>query len=120
VSQTRPPLHSLALACHAALALAAGALADSAAGGALAGAALAAVAAAPLVATLPGLARTPRMRTWVALLLVLYTGATSVEVVASAGSAKLASVALLIAVLELAVLLALSRGSRAPPPAARG
>lgn len=75
---------------------------------------------APLLATLPGLARGQRQtEQWLAVLLVLYVGATSVEVVARAG-APLVNTALLASVAELSVLLVLIRRSRDRSPTAHG
>ena len=75
---------------------------------------------APLLATLPGLARgEPQTQRWLAVLLVTYVGATSVEVVARAG-APLVSTALRAAVVELGVLLVLIRRSRDRSPSAHG
>ena len=118
------PVHSLLnavmLACHALLAVAVGVLVYTAAGSRLAGVVLALAAAGPLLATLRGLVKSTRTRPWVALLLVVYAGATSVEVVATSGAATLASGALLAAVLELSVLLVIIRRSQVQPPAVRG
>ncbi len=99
------------------LALAVAALAFSFVSSPLAGSGLAILAAAPLLATLHGLATAPRARPWVALLLVLYAGGASIEVVATLGAAHLASVVLLAAVLELGMLLAIIRRSRSRRPA---
>ncbi len=118
-SPQRSPLETVALACQVVLALAVAALAFSAANSPAAGALLALLAAAPLLATLRGLAASARARPWVALLLVLYAGAASVEVVATLGSAHLASVALLAAVLELGVVLTIIRRSQTPRRATR-
>jgi hypothetical protein len=52
-------------------------------------------------------------------MLVAYVGGASVEVVAQAGNARMASVALLVAVLELGLLLALIRRSAHAAPGAR-
>jgi uncharacterized membrane protein len=114
---TRPRLATAVQVCHAALTICVAALVYRAADGALAGAALALLAVAPLLATLRGLASPSRTRAWAALLLVLYVGGTSVEVVATSGTARLASVVLVTAALELALLLALIRRSRALPRA---
>jgi hypothetical protein len=78
--------------------------------------AIAAVLAAPLLLTLRGLieARRPTLQ-WLAVLLVPYIGGLSVEVVARSGDAPALSVALIAAVLELGLLLSLSR--RSPPSA---
>lgn len=116
----RSLLNAVVLACHALLAVAVGALVYTAASSPLAGSVLALAAAAPLLATLHGLATSTRTRPWVALLLVVYAGATSVEVVATSGAVTLASGALLAAVLELSVLLVVIRRSRIQPPAVRG
>jgi uncharacterized membrane protein YoaK (UPF0700 family) len=64
----------------------------------------------PLLLLAPGLAagrRTSQQR--LAVLLVAYIGGISVEVVARSGGAPLLSVALLAAVLELGLVLALTR-----------
>jgi uncharacterized membrane protein len=66
----------------------------------------------PLLLTLRGLAagrRSTEQR--LCVLLVLYIGGAAVEVVAQSGAAPLASVALLAATLELALLLVLIRRS---------
>ena len=78
--------------------------------------ALVAVLLAPLLLTLRGLLATRRATLQrLAVLLVAYIGGISVEVVARSGDAPLLSVALLSALLELGLLLALTRR-----PAARG
>jgi uncharacterized membrane protein len=114
----RSPLRQVAIACHALLiaTLAAAAVTfDATASRAL----VAALIVAPLLATLPGLVRGRReVEHWLAVLLVLYVGATSVEVVARAGAAPLVSAALLAAVAELGLLLALIRRSRDRSPTA--
>jgi len=113
------PLRWSALACHTLLATLLG-VSVLAGGVTLARAALAAALLAPLAATTPGLAfgRRPVER-WLAVLLVVYIGGTSVEVVAQAGAAPLLGAALLAAVLELGLLLALIRrpARRSPPTA---
>jgi len=77
-----------------------------------------AVCLLPLALALPGLAAgRHRTRQWLALLLVVYIGAAAVEVVATLGSARACAAVLLIALLELALLFALSR--RPPPRSAR-
>jgi hypothetical protein len=64
----------------------------------------------PLMLTLRGLsAGRQATERYLAVLLVAYIGGTSVEVVARAGDARLFSIALLAAVLELGLLLALIR-----------
>jgi len=64
----------------------------------------------PLLLTLRGLGAGQRATLQrVAVLLVAYIGGTSVEVVARSGDARLLSVALLAALLELGLLLALIR-----------
>ena len=64
----------------------------------------------PLMLTLRGLSAGRRVaERYLAVLLVAYIGGASVEVVARAGDARLLSIALLAAVLELALLLALIR-----------
>jgi hypothetical protein len=82
--------------------------------------ALALALVSPLLLTLRGLVRA-RLVTLqrLAVLLVAYVGGTSVEVVAQAGDARMASVALLAAVLELGLLLALIRRSARAAPGAR-
>jgi uncharacterized membrane protein len=78
--------------------------------------AFAAIVLAPLLLVLRGLAAGRRTtEQWLAVLLVVYIGGTSVEVVARSGSAPLLAIALLAAVLELGLLLALIRR-----PAAHG
>ncbi len=81
---------------------------------------LALLLVAPLLVTLRGLVReraTTLQR--LAVLLVVYIGGASVEVVAQAGDAPLLSAALLAAALELGLLLALIRRGRPPAPSAR-
>jgi hypothetical protein len=112
-------LNAVVLGCHAVLAAAVGTLVYSAAASPRAGLALALVAIAPLLATFRGVATSAAARSWVALLLVLYAGGMSIEVVASSGAAHVASVALLTAVLELGLLLAIIRRSRPRSRAAR-
>ena len=111
------PLETAVLVCHTVLALAVAALVFSFVSSLPAGLALAVLAAAPLLATLHKLAASAHARPWVALLLVLYAGAASIEVVATLGAAHLASVVLLAAVLELGMLLAVIRRSRTLRPA---
>ncbi len=67
-------------------------------------------ALAPLAAAWPGLYR-GRLYTyqWTALTLVLFAGASIVEVVASLGGAVVATLVLLAALVELALLFLLSR-----------
>ena len=119
VGSSLAPWRRMALVCHSLLVAT---IALSALGADPSGLGLLAAAAilAPLLATLPGLARGQRQtQRWLAVLLVLYVGATSVEVVARAG-APLVSTALLAAVAELSVLLVLIRRSRDPSPSAHG
>lgn len=74
----------------------------------------------PLLLTLRGLAvgrRSSEQR--LCVLLVVYVGGAAVEVVAHSGAAPLASVALLAATLELALLLVLIRRSPRRAEAAR-
>jgi hypothetical protein len=72
--------------------------------------AAAALALVPLLLTLRGLAGNRRITLQrLAVLLVAYIGGTSVEVVAHSGNAPLMSAALLAAVLELGLALALIR-----------
>ena len=74
----------------------------------------------PLLLTLRGLARGQRaIEQRVAVLLIVYIGGASVEVVAHAGDAPLMSIGLLAAALELALLLALIRRSARLAPSAR-
>jgi hypothetical protein len=119
MSAARSPLVTAVLATHLALALSVAALAFRTAASPLAGAALGLIVAAPLVATLRGLGAPSRARAGAAVLLVAYVGVTSVEVVATLGAAKLASLALLLAVLDLAILLVLIRRSQPLPRATR-
>ncbi len=71
---------------------------------------LAALVLLPLLLTLRGLAAGRRaIEQRLAVLLVVYVGGTSVEVVAQSGSVPLVSAALLAAALELGLLLALTR-----------
>jgi hypothetical protein len=110
-------LRGAALACHCAL-LAAVAIVVLGGAPTSARALAAALAAAPLIATLRPLAIARRAALpWLAVLLVAYTGAAIVEVVASAGAERAAAVALLAAVGELGVVLALTRrlAARAAP-----
>jgi hypothetical protein len=112
------PLRALVLACQLALivVLAAAILRDGVTLGHLLGAAAAAL---PLALTLRGLAAGRReVQRWLAVALIPYAGALSVEVVARAGGATLLGAGLLIAVLELGLLLALIRRP-AHPSAAR-
>jgi uncharacterized membrane protein len=82
--------------------------------------AFAALAALPLLLTLRGVARERRGTLQrLAVLLVAYIGGLSVEVVAHSGAAALFNAALLTAVLELSLALALIRRSRPPFPRAR-
>src|SRR5215203_3626925 len=75
-------------------------------------AAVAALLALPLLLTLHGVTQgRPSTLQWLAVLLVAYIGGLSVEVVARTGDALLFDVALLTAVLELALALALIRRS---------
>ena len=72
--------------------------------------ALAVVVLLPLLLTLRGLWQGSRpVEQRLAVLLVVYIGGTSVEVVARSGGMPLLSTALLAAVLELGLLLALTR-----------
>src|SRR4051812_45386132 len=110
----RNPLRLFALACHALLLIASAALLyrmfDASPWREIAGA----VAAGPLLLTVAGL-RAGRGRTeqWLALWLVVYAGAAVMEVVASAGATRLASVALFASIAELAILVTLNRRSAA-------
>jgi uncharacterized membrane protein len=79
------------------------------------GAALVAIVLAPLLLVLPGLVRGDRrIEQRLAVLLVPYIGGISMEVVARAGASFALNVALLAAVLELGLLLALIRRPRSP------
>lgn len=80
--------------------------------------ALTAGAALPLIGAVPGLLRGRRYTyQWLAFALVGYAGVAAVEVVASLGRSPFASLALLAALLELALLFTLNR---VPPRANRG
>lgn len=71
---------------------------------------LACAAVAPLALAFPGLLRgRRRTHSWAALLMVLFAGGATVEVVASQGRAPLVSVVLLAALVELALLFLISR-----------
>ena len=105
------PLRRIALACHIALMLLL-AIATLAAGITSALVCAAAAIVAPLLIALRALlTRRSGAERWLAVLLVPYAGALSVEVVARVGAAPLLSAGLLICVLELGVLLALIRSS---------
>jgi uncharacterized membrane protein len=118
VPAARSPLELLVLGCHAALAVSMGVVAFGAFQAPWRELA-AVLASLPLVAALPGLiARRRRALSWLALLLVAYAGAAVVEVVASAGAHRAASLASLAAVAELGLLPMLSR--RWPWTTARG
>ncbi|HVY63378.1 MAG TPA: DUF2069 domain-containing protein [Gammaproteobacteria bacterium] len=111
---TRSTLGRAVLACHVALALL---IAAAVASGGVTPPRLGLLAfvLAPLLATLYGLVTQRRgTERWLAVLLVPYAGALSVEVVARSGAAPSLSAALLICVLELGLLLALirARGAR--------
>jgi ABC-type multidrug transport system permease subunit len=74
--------------------------------------AVAALLATPLLLTLSGLLAARRVTLQrLAVLLVAYIGGLCVEVVARSGDAPALAVALLVAVLELGLLLALTRRS---------
>jgi hypothetical protein len=74
----------------------------------------------PLLLTLRGLARGRRViEQRLAVLLIVYIGGASVEVIARAGDAPVMSIGLLAAALELALLLALIRRSAHLVPGAR-
>jgi len=106
------PLRRIALVCHVALILLL-ATATLAAGITPLLLCVAAAVVAPLLIALYALATRRRgAERWLTVLLVPYAGALSVEVVARAGAAPWLSAGLLICVLELGVLLALSRSSR--------
>ena len=116
----RNPLRLAALACHVLLLIASAALLYRTFGASPWRELGAALAAGPLLLTLAGL-RAGRGRTeqWLALWLVVYAGVAAMEVVASAGATRLASVALFASVVELAILLTLNRRSAARARAAR-
>jgi uncharacterized membrane protein len=79
------------------------------------------LAVTPLLVALWGLLTRRRAAApWLALLLVVYCGAASVEVVANAGAARAASAALLAAIAELGCLLVIIRRSRPHPPTGAG
>jgi uncharacterized membrane protein len=120
-----PPRHSalrsVALAAHTTLAATLAWLTLTAGTSAMTRAVMCVAAVVPLVATLPGLAGGRRtVERWLALLLVVYVGAATVEVVATSGRAALASIALLAAVAELGLVLALIRRSPSRPRASGG
>ena len=76
--------------------------------------ALAAAVALPLLLAVPGLVRSRRSTyPLLAVVLVPYAGAASIEIVAAAGETRAAALALLAALVELGLLLALIRGSTA-------
>jgi uncharacterized membrane protein len=104
-------LRRAALACHCVL-LATAVVTVAGGRATLAAVFGAALAAAPLLLTLRGLldAR-PRALQWLAVVLVPYSGAAVVEVIASGGAERVAAVALLAAVAELGAVLALIRRS---------
>jgi hypothetical protein len=104
------PLHRAVLLCHLLLvaALAASLLPPATAPRIVA----ALVVTAPLLVALRGLAQSRRKALpWLAVLLVAYIGGVTVEVVARGGASGPLNVALLAAVLELGLLLALIRRS---------
>lgn len=105
---TAVALRRAVLGCH--LTLAAAVIAMAATRASVWSAAIGALALLPLAATLPGLvAGRRRTGSWAALVAVLYAGAATVEVVASAGAARFALLALLASLGELALLFTLSR-----------
>jgi hypothetical protein len=107
-------LRHLTVACHVLLIITLAASVLTAA--TLLRAGIAILLVLPLLLTLRGLAAGRRpVEQRLAVLLVVYAGGASVEVVAQSGAVPLLSVALLAAVLELGLLLALIRR-----PAARG
>lgn len=82
--------------------------------------AVAAAAALPLVAAVPGLRQRRRYTyQWLAFALVAYAGVAVVEVVATSGRSPFATLALLAALIELALLFTLNRARPSPPPANR-
>jgi uncharacterized membrane protein len=75
--------------------------------------AAAAAATLPLLAALPGLGRGSRYTCqWLAVVLVLYSGAAAVEVVAAEGRAHLPVLVLLAALVHLGLVVVLSRAHR--------
>ena len=105
-------LRRIALACHVALILLL-ATATLAAGITPVRLGAAILIVAPLLIALHALVtRRSGAERWLAVLLVPYAGALCVEVVARAGASPLLSAGLLVSVLELGVVLALSRSSR--------
>ncbi len=117
-AQSHDSLRIGAITCHGLLAMAL-LISILAAGITASGLALLAASIAPLMLTLRGLLRGYRAtERWLTVLLVAYVGITCVEVVARRGDAPLLSVALLAAVLELGLLLALiQRHPRRAPTA---
>ncbi len=117
-AQSHDSLRIGAITCHGLLAMAL-LISILAAGTTASGLALLAASIAPLMLTLRGLLRGYRAtERWLTVLLVAYVGITCVEVVARRGDAPLLSVALLAAVLELGLLLALiQRHPRRAPTA---
>ena len=111
-------LRALAASCHAVLIAAVAALMLRAIDASPAREIALAAALLPLLLTLRGaLGSRPRAAQWLSVLLVVYAGGAAVEVVASLGRAWPASIALLAALSELAVLLSLIRRNRARPRA---
>ena len=109
----RDPLRHATVGCHLALAvILTGAILVPDVSAVRLGSAL--VVLAPLLALLPGLvAARATTEGWLAAALVPYIGALCVEVVARGGTDTLLAIALLAAVAELGLLLALSRRPRA-------
>jgi Predicted membrane protein (DUF2069) len=110
--------HLGALACHALLLVA---LAIHVVGSATSPSRmlLAAAAVAPLLLVLRGIVAARRAALQLlAVLLVPYLGALSVEVVANSGRAVSLNAALLAAAIELGIVLALTRRSVSPAPRA--
>jgi uncharacterized membrane protein len=115
LAAARPPplLRAAAIGCHLALLVAAGVLAARAVPSSPWREVAAVLAALPLLATLPSLLSARRRAAqWLTLLLVAYAGAAVVEVVANPGALRPASVALLAALAELGLVLAVIRRSR--------
>lgn len=106
------PLRRIALVCHVALILLLAAAMLARGITPLLLCAAAAVVAPLLIALHALVTRRAGAERWLTVLLVPYAGALCVEVVARAGAAPLLSAGLLISVLELGVLLALTRSSR--------
>ena len=106
---TGSPLRRVALGCHVVLTLTI-AFTLFSNGVTLPGVGVAVLMASPLLAMLYALwTRRTGAERWIAVLLVPYAGALSVEVVARAGGTPLLGMALLVCVLEITLLLAVIR-----------